>query len=278
METTGSKMENRSGWKQSDYIALCLLLLGLLLLITTEAWLSGLATLFCAFFCWTRVFEHNKARGNRTLGTLGRIAGAGISGTFAILLLLSRFGSEPNLAADKMEAPSKMSALSADESSALEKRNKIKIAELIAAEKELAKGDYEGRVVFWQQITALAPGNSDYANKLDAAKRRVAELSFATQNPEQAMQVEKVEGRMEGFGNVLVIDITLRNDSLSNLKDFHLKCDSKGPSGTKLGVNSTVLYETVNARETRTFRKVNMGLLNYQATSTYCEVLQSSIG
>ena len=174
--------------------------------------------------------------------------------------------------------PAKQPSLSPADAIAMEKRNEAKIREFIADEKTLPKRNYETRVDFWKEITAMAPANAEYSKKLAEAERNLAEVRYATQNPEQGMQVEKVDGRKAGFNNVLVIDITLRNDSLSNLKDFQISCESKGPSGSVLGVNDIVLYETVDARETQTFRKVNMGLLNQQAKSTQCEVIQSSIG
>jgi hypothetical protein len=87
----------------------------------------------------------------------------------------------------------------------------------------------------------------------------------------------KFVGRKEGFGNVLVIDVTIRNDSLSNLKDFHIVCESMGSSGTVTDQNTRVLYGVVEARKTRTFRKLNMGFVNQQSVNADCRVDEASI-
>ena len=183
---------------------------------------------------------------------------------------------EPALVADPVVA--KQPSLSPADAIAMEKKNKSEIERLIAAEKRLDASDYEGRALFWHQITGLAPANAKYLEKQQQAKRLASGADYSRKNPEQGMQVEKVVGRKGGFGNVLMIDITLRNKSIINLKDFQISCESKGPSGSVVGVNDIVLYEVVNANETRTFRKVNTGLLNQQAQSTNCQVIQSSIG
>ena len=133
----------------------------------------------------------------------------------------------------------------------MERRNAAKIAELIDGVKTLDERDYEGRLNFWQEITALAPANAEYARKREKLVQQIAELQPAVENPE--------------------------NDSLSNLKDFQIVCESMGPSGTVTDQNTRVLYGLVEARKTRTFRKLNMGLVNQQSVSADCRVDEASI-
>jgi hypothetical protein len=155
---------------------------------------------------------------------------------------------------------------------------KRKLAELLAGEKELQREDVEGRLLFWEQIVALAPDNAEYTKQRDAIKNEAAELEVFRDNPELGAQVVSVRGRKEAFGAVMVMDITIRNRSLSNLKDFTLTCKSMGPSGSVIGQNSNVLYEVVPARSTKTFKGVNMGFIHPQATRASCEVDEAQIG
>ena len=76
---------------------------------------------------------------------------------------------------------------------------------------------------------------------------------------------------------MLVVDLTIRNDSLSNLKDFIISCETKGNSGTTIDVNRRPIYDVVDARTSRTFREINMGFINNQAASTDCRVEGASI-
>ncbi len=159
----------------------------------------------------------------------------------------------------------------------MERENKAKIASRLADVETLNERDYESRLDFWKEITALAPANTEYARKRDELAAQLKKLEYLRQSPELGMSVEKVAGRKEAFGNILIIDITLRNDALSNLKDFTITCESRGPSGTVTDTNTRVLYEIVDARKTKTFRKLNMGFVNKQATKLGCRVDAASI-
>lgn len=160
-----------------------------------------------------------------------------------------------------------------------EQRNTdVKIAGLLSSVKSLPERDIEGRLALWDQIVGLAPQEKEYAIRRQTAADKVADVEHLRANPEQGAVVERIHPRKEGFGNVLVVDVTLRNDSLSNLKDFQITCRSRGRSGTVLSSTTRVIYDVVAARSTRTFRKLNLGFVNQQATSTACHVDDASIG
>jgi len=242
---------------------------------------GGIATALCllvvAAMGWTRAFSENAAKGKPTLGSKGRIAIGGVMAVLAIITLPK--GAETAPREDKAPAstPAAPRPVSPEQAKAMERRNAVKIAELIAGAKTLDARDYEGRLNFWQEITALAPANAEYARNKQELVQQIAELQPAVEHPEQGAQLVKFVGRKEGFGNVLVIDVTIRNDSLSNLKDFQIVCESMGPSGTVTDQNTRVLYGVVEARKTRTFRKLNMGLVNQQSVNADCRVDQASI-
>ncbi|MBU0824289.1 MAG: hypothetical protein KKA44_14175 [Alphaproteobacteria bacterium] len=157
----------------------------------------------------------------------------------------------------------------------MEVQNKDKIDRLKADVKTLAERDYEGRLIFWKQIVLLAPKNKPYAEEARKAAAQVAQHTY--ENPADGASVEAIRPRKEGFGNVLVVDLTIRNDSLSNLKDFIISCETKGNSGTTIDVNRRPIYDVVDARTSRTFREINMGFINNQAASTDCRVEGASI-
>jgi hypothetical protein len=253
--------------------------------------ISAIALSLCGFMGWTRMFEQVRAQGKQTLSGKGRVIVASLLALVGVLAIpLDANDTSPANTATEPDATSSLIAsgnrtteeparsnVNVVEGQKLERQNKVKIDSLLADLKGLKERDYETRLAFWSNIVTLAPANAEYARKRLEMADKVASLEALRENPEQGAMVEQVRGRKEGFGNVLVVDITLRNDALSNLKDFQITCDSKGHSGTIIDSNTRMLYEVVDARSTRTFRKVNMGLLHSQAASTHCTVDQAAI-
>lgn len=264
-------------WPQK--ITIIALIAASLSLLVFGGFASFLCLLMVALMGWTPSFVANAAQGRRTMGNSGRLTVGGIMTVLAVWMLPSAEKSDAEVQkSSPVAAVGKAKpALTAEQGKAMEKKNAAKIAQFIADVETLDKRDYEGRLTFWQQITAFAPLNAEYAQKRKELEQQVAELDHLKANPELGMEVEKVVWRKEGFGNVMVIDITLRNDSLSHLKDFQITCESNGPSGTMIDRNSRVLYEMVEARKTRTFRKINMGFINRQASGTQCGVDEASV-
>lgn len=273
------------GWPEG--LAILALVAAAVSLIGFGAILSTIAFLLAALMGFTRAFEENAAKGKPTLKGPGRAAVGGVMAVlgFAMLPTLqeppsgearSAETSTPDAEPKKLTPAEAEAKLAADQ--ALERTNNAKIASHIADEKRLRERDYEGRLGLWKAITAMAPANAEYARKRHELETKLSELKDAIQHPEEAgASVEKVVARKAGFGNVLMIDVTLRNDSLSNLKDFQITCQSKGNSGTVMDSNTRVLYEVVDARTSRTFSKVNMGFLHSQAASTDCSVDRATI-
>ena len=260
-----------------ERLALVALLAALLSLVAFGGVVSFLCLLVAAVMCWSRPFIENAAKGKPTMGSKGRIFVGGLMTALAFIMLPKGAETAPNDEKAPASTPAAPRPASPKEARAMERRNAVKIAELIAGAKTLDERDYEGRLNFWQEITALAPGNAEYARNKQELVQQIAELQPAVEHPEQGAQLVKFVGRKEGFGNVLVIDVTIRNDSLSNLKDFQIVCESMGPSGTVTDQNTRVLYGVVEARKTRTFRKLNMGFVNQQSVNADCRVDKASI-
>ena len=76
----------------------------------------------------------------------------------------------------------------------------------------------------------------------------------------------------EGFGNVMVADLTVTNKSTVNVKDLEITCDYFGPSGTQIDRNTRILYEVVKAGKARSFPDFNMGFVHTQAARYSCSI------
>jgi hypothetical protein len=77
---------------------------------------------------------------------------------------------------------------------------------------------------------------------------------------------------IEGFGNVMVADLTITNKSRVNVKDLEITCDHFGASGTQIDRNTRIIYEIVPAGKTRSFPQVNMGFVHTQAARYTCSI------
>lgn len=76
-------------WTRWDYVAPVLMAFALILFFVVGMQLAGIATLFCAMFSYSRGHEQNRAKGIKTMGRKGLMFGAWISGTLAVLLILT---------------------------------------------------------------------------------------------------------------------------------------------------------------------------------------------
>lgn len=274
-----------------EKFAVVAVIAAIIVLLVFGSIISAIALALCGFMGWTRMFEQVRAQGKPTLSDKGRVIVAGLLALVGTLAIPSN-AKDASQATAATEYDAKSSVIASGnqttkeparpnvnfaEGRKLERQNRVKINSLLLDLKALKERDYEARLAFWSDIVALAPANAEYARKRLEIANKVESLDGLRENPEEGAVVEKVRGLKEGFGNVLVVDITLRNDALSNLKDFQITCESKGHSGTVVDSNTRTLYEVVDARSTRTFRKVNMGLLHSQAASTHCTVDQAAV-
>lgn len=203
----------------------------------------------------------------------------GIAAIAFLAVLTSCGGPAENMAPDQqaVQGASRTStnSMSIAEQREMETRNKAKIEEMKAAVKTLGDRDYEARLTFWKEISALAPANTSYAEEVRRAAAEAARHDYV--RPEDGASIEMLRPHKAASGNVLVIDVTIRNDSLSHLKDFQMVCENKGNSGTTTDTKRRVLYEIVEARTSRTFRDINMGLIDNQAAKTDCRIASASV-
>ena len=81
------------------------------------------------------------------------------------------------------------------------------------------------------------------------------------------------EFKRSGFGNVLIADFKITNESNSTVKDIEIKCTHFAKSGTKIDSNTRTIYDVVSAHSTKSIKKQNMGFIHSQANTSSCGIL-----
>lgn len=274
-------------WSRLDYVSLAIALLSVILIVLVGMQLAGFAVLICAVMAWTKPFEENRAKGKPTLGTKGRIAVGSIMGMVATMLIVTHTDDEPTkyvANSTNLEAPEITTASAQADAEKLAAAAKLspkekerRLADLLAGERQLRREDVEGRLAFWEDIIALAPHNSAYIRQRSEIRSEVDALAPFRVRPELGALIINSKGRREGFGNVLVMDMTVRNRSLSNLKDFVIVCEAMGASGTVISTAKRTLFEVVKARSEKSFKDINMGFIDPQSKKSNCEIEYASV-
>lgn len=122
-------------------------------------------------------------------------------------------------------------------------------------------------------------------NKPSASLDNITKKSLST---ESANSIPKKLSETELANNVLVTQfsrqtggsdsifiiskITLQNKNTEDLKDFTIKCEHKGKSGTVIDKNTKNIYQVLPAMQTVTLNDLNMGFIHSQADDSACEV------
>ena len=97
-------------------------------------------------------------------------------------------------------------------------------------------------------------------------------LPVKQENPADDLSVANLEWSREGFGSVLVADITISNQGRHDLHDIELTCSGKGASGTVINKRHHTIYDIVPARGQKRFREVNLGFFDPQVRHADCIV------
>lgn len=92
---------------------------------------------------------------------------------------------------------------------------------------------------------------------------------------EQALQnIDfKFDWGKAGFDNVMKVDMTIKNNSTTDIKDFTVECIHSTNSGTVVDRNKRQIYEIIKAGETKEIKDFNMGFIHSQATSSGCGII-----
>ncbi len=80
------------------------------------------------------------------------------------------------------------------------------------------------------------------------------------------------EWQKSGFGNVMEADFTITNRSDHDIKDIEIRTVQVGKSGTQIDRNTRTIYEIIKARQTKEFKKFNMGFIHSQSESVSARI------
>jgi hypothetical protein len=76
----------------------------------------------------------------------------------------------------------------------------------------------------------------------------------------------------DGFGTVMMLNFTIRNDRDDAVKDVTIKCVHTARSGTKIDSNTRTIYERVPAHSSLSRNQFNMGFFHDQTFESSCKV------
>ncbi len=77
--------------------------------------------------------------------------------------------------------------------------------------------------------------------------------------------------------NVLLLDVTIDNQSTFAAKDFEVECSVYGGSGTELQYLKRMIYESVKSKEKKTAKDINFGLSHNQSARYGCTLLDFAL-
>ncbi len=91
----------------------------------------------------------------------------------------------------------------------------------------------------------------------------------------KALKLTKMDWKKSGFGNVMIVDLTVENASGLPVKDIELECTLSGNSGTRIGSISKKIYERFDPGTRKTIKGFNMGLIDRQSEGATCEIVDA---
>jgi len=139
--------------------------------------------------------------------------------------------------------------------------------------------DLEGRYSIYSSLMRLDPGNKGYAADIAAiepavlkALRAKFEAEDQLKNPLTYVKLENFSWEKSGFGSVMVANFTLKNELPYAVKDITVACRLTAPSGTEIDSTWQVVYERVEARQSKRLTQVNMGFIHNQSSAAGCRI------
>ena len=155
--------------------------------------------------------------------------------------------------------------------------NGARIAAAVKREKMLKREDLDDRIAIYRELVQLAPADATFKESLSALQMKQDRRNELKEHPERGIELVRYDWRKSGFGAVMMLDATVRNDGSLPLKDFTLFCEHSGPSGTVIDSNTRVVFELIAPGKTRRLRNINMGFIQSQATRSLCEITDAKL-
>lgn len=95
---------------------------------------------------------------------------------------------------------------------------------------------------------------------------------LALQKTQVQMQWEK-----SGFGNVMLANLTVVNDSDFAVKDLTIRCTHYAASGTQIDSNTRTIFDIVPPRSRKVFPRFNMGFIHNQVETSAVKLVDLQI-
>ena len=209
----------------------------------------------------------------------------GVVGTVGALVIVSVMASrtEVNDAASNQDRQSAIadpktdaSADAASDASAAAKAVTAETNELLSKVKSLPAADLEANRDAYSRLAELNPSVFEYAHKRTTYAMEVEDAANFQKEPYKALKVARWNWNKDGFGSIMMIDLTIENKARFAIKDFEVQCIHSGPSGTEIDRNTRTVYDTVPANGSKKIRQFNMGFIANQASSSRCEIVDAS--
>ncbi len=84
--------------------------------------------------------------------------------------------------------------------------------------------------------------------------------------------------KKDAFGTVAMADFTLGNESMWDVQDIKLRVVFRGKSGSMISSDYPVIYDVLQADQTRLFKEINCGFVASQAISASVSIEDCRIG
>jgi hypothetical protein len=119
----------------------------------------------------------------------------------------------------------------------------------------------------------IAADNAIRDKNLKAAEAEgEALLRERNRNPADRLTMKAMTWNLGGFRNVGIVNVTIENGNDFAVKDIGIRCHFNGKSGTELSANDHKIFDTIPAKAKRTFKDVNVGLIDSQSAGAGCSV------
>lgn len=155
---------------------------------------------------------------------------------------------------------------------AVAEQNRGEIARLRVEARSLAEHDLERGKRIYTRLAELEPGNAEFVALRNRYTERIVAAARFENHPEEALEITDSAWRTDGFGTVMMLNLTVRNAAPFAIKDFVVRCVHQGPSGTDMDSNTRRVYDIVPANGRKSVRNINMGFIHSQAETSRCEI------
>lgn len=94
-------------------------------------------------------------------------------------------------------------------------------------------------------------------------------------NPVRKLELVDFNPDRGGFGAILMVSFTLKNNYDRRFSDIKVRFIEKGKSGTEINSRELTIYDSIEAGETKKFNDFNVGFVNSQTDSVSMDIVDA---